>query len=301
MSGRTIASDPRAGGDGLVMNRSPSQGVSTVEGSVGAKQASLKARLLDFWNAQEQGRDSGIDEAAASLTSRGKLASFIPEGSKILDVACGTTANLKWFGPRGDYFGTDVSIGFLRLGYKPERRLTCADAEALPFRNGCFEAATLTFALEHTVDPVGVLREMCRVVGQKGRVMLLGPTWDLPFWYPNALASKSKKIGWRIRYALRRLAGQLMGWMFGRLPFDTVEEPDALSHRFDFDSDAVYIVWSYEVIRQMKRWGFRLIHSEGDDLLLGTDSAVRLLKRLLFLLPIYRLAGSTVLMVFERE
>ncbi len=51
------------------MNRSPSQGVSTVEGSVGAKQASLKARLLDFWNAQEQGRDSGIDEAAASLTS----------------------------------------------------------------------------------------------------------------------------------------------------------------------------------------------------------------------------------------
>ena len=49
------------------------------------------------------------------------------------------------------------------------------------------------------MDPVGVLREMCRVVGKKGRVMLLGPTWDLPFWYPNALASKSKNAGWRIR------------------------------------------------------------------------------------------------------
>jgi hypothetical protein len=131
--------------------------------------------------------------------------------------------------------------------------------------------------------------------------MLLGPTWDLPSWYPNALASKSKDIGWRVRYTLIRLAGQLRAWIFGRLPFDTVEEPDALSREFDFDADVVYIVWSYEVIRQMRRWGFRLIHSEVDDRLVGTNTAVRLLKRLLFLLPLYRLAGSTVLMVFERE
>ena len=283
------------------MNRSPSQQASALGQASRTKQASLKARLLDFWNAQEQDRDAGIDEAAASLRSRGKLAVFIPAGSKILDVACGTTANLKWFASRGTYFGTDVSIGFLRLGYKPERKLTCADAEALPFRDGCFEAATLTFALEHTVDPVGVLREMCRVVGKKGRVMVLGPTWDLPFWYPNALASKSKNAGWRIRYTLMRLARQLKGWILGRLPFEKVEEPDALNHGFDFDSDVVYIVWSYEVIRQMKRWGFRLIHSEVDDRLLGMNGGVRMLKRLLFLLPMYRLAGSTALMVFERE
>lgn len=100
------------------------------------------------------------------------------------------------------------------------------------------------------MDPVGVLREMCRVVGKKGWVMLLGPTWDLPFWHPNALASKSKDVAWRVRYTLMRLARQLNGWIFGRLPFDTVEEPDALSRGFDIDSEVVYIVWSYEVIRQ---------------------------------------------------
>ena len=88
--------------------------------------------------------------------------------------------------------------------------------------------------------------------------------------------------------------------MFGRLPFETVEEPDIFLREFEIDADAVYVVWSYEVIRQMKRWGFRLIHSEVDDRLLGTNSAVRLLKQLLFLLPMYRLAGSTVMMIFER-
>jgi len=125
------------------------------------------ARLVAHWNSQEQNRDVRLDEAAASLRSRGRLASFIPEGSKILDVACGTTANVEWFTPRGSYFGTDICFGFLRLAHKPEKRLTCANGEALPFADGAFDAATLTFALEHTVNPVGVLREMCRVVGNK--------------------------------------------------------------------------------------------------------------------------------------
>ena len=57
-----------------------------------------------------------------------------------------------------------------------------------------------------------------------------------------------------------------------------MEKPDALNDGFDFDSDVVYIVWSYEVIRQMKGWGFLLIHSEVDDRLLGMNGGVRALK-----------------------
>jgi SAM-dependent methyltransferase len=262
---------------------------------------SLKARLVRYWNSQEQDRNVGLDEAAAKLPARGRLASFLPEGSKILDVACGTTANVEWFKPRGTYFGTDITFGFLRLAYKSAKNLICADAEALPFGDRSFDAATLTFALEHTVNPVAVLYEMCRVVKQNGLVILLGPTWDLPFWYPSALTSRRKQFGWHLQYTMSRLAGQLAGWIFGRLPFLIIEEPDAFSREFEADADAVYVVWSYEVVRQMKRWGFRLIHSEVDDRLLGTNSAVKLIKQLLLLLPPYRLAGSTVMMVFERE
>ncbi|MBZ5700733.1 MAG: class I SAM-dependent methyltransferase [Acidobacteriia bacterium] len=260
----------------------------------------LKQRLVAFWNTQEHYWDGISDEVAANSPNRGRAASFIPEDSRILDVACGSAANAQWLKPRGAYFGSDISQSGLRRAQQPELRLACGDAEALPFADASFDAAISTFALEHAVRPVQMLQEMCRVVRPGGRVVLLGPSWDLPFWYPNALQSKVAKPGWRRSYTWKRVLGQLGGWLFGRLPFLIIEEPDALSLPFVYDADAVYVVWSYEVIRQMRRWGLRLVHGEVDDRMLGFSAPVRLLKRLLYLLPPYRFAGSTVLLVFER-
>jgi len=264
--------------------------------------AQLKQRLVELWNSQEIERDINLDEIVASLPLRQGMASFVPEGSRILDLACGTTANARWLSPLGRYFGVDISLGFLRLSRRltPALALACADAESLPFRDCTFDAAALTFALEHSVNPVGILREITRVVRPKGRIILLGPSWDLPFWYPNALQSRSERPGWLLGYTLHRLSGQLRGWLLGQLPFLVINDPDALARPFVHDADAVYLVWSYEVIRQMKRWGCKLIHAEVDNRLLGPQPIVRLFKRFLFLLPPYRLAGSTVLMVFEK-
>lgn len=260
----------------------------------------LKQRLVEFWNTQQVYWDGITDEVSANTPYRGRAASFIAEGSRILDVACGSAANAQWLRPRGAYFGSDISQGGLKRVQQQGLNLVCADAEALPFSDGAFDAVIATFALEHSIRPVLVLREMCRIVRRAGRIVLLGPTWDLPFWYPAALQSKSEKPGWRRSYTWKRLLGQLRGWLFGRLPFLFVEDPDALSRPFVYDADTVYVVWSYEVIRQMKRWGFRLVHCEVDDRLLGHRVLVRLFKRLLYLLPLYRYAGSTSLMVFER-
>jgi SAM-dependent methyltransferase len=266
-----------------------------------ADRAELKLRLVKFWDTSEFDRNPEVDEAAASLPYRNQMAAFVPQNSRMLDIACGTCANARWLLPRGQYYGVDISQGLLRLIRQAGLRLSCADAENLPYRDGSFDAVLLTFALEHTVNPVGVLKEMRRVVCPGGRVILLGPTWDLPFWYPNALRSRAMKFGWLLRYALMRLAGQLKGWLFGVLPFLIIEDPEALTNKFEFDGDAVYITWSYEVIEQMKRIGCELIHWEIDNRLLGESVAVRFLKRLLMLLPPYRRAGSTALMVFERK
>jgi SAM-dependent methyltransferase len=260
----------------------------------------LKHRLVAFWNTQHLYWDGMSDEVSANSPHRQRAASFIPEGSRILDVACGSAANAQWLKPRGIYFGSDISQLGLRRVQQRDLRLACADAEALPFADSSFDAVISTFALEHAVRPRQMLCEMCRVVHPGGRIVLLGPSWDLPFWYPNALQSKVAKPGWRRSYTLKRTLGQLGGWLLGRLPFLIIDEPDALSLPFVHDADAVYVVWSYEVIRQMQRWGLRLVHGEVDDRMLGSSALVRLLKRLLYLLPPYRYAGSTVVLVFER-
>lgn len=260
----------------------------------------LKQRLVEFWNSEQLQWDATMDEISANSPSREAAASFIREGSRILDIACGTTANAKWLTPRGLYFGIDISQSYLRRAQQPGLRLGCADAERLPFNDASFDAAILTFALEHSVNPVGMLKEMWRVVRPSGRIVLLGPSWDLPFWYPNALRTKARKPLWRLAYTAKRALGQLGGWLFGRLPFFLIDDPDALHREFECDADAVYVVWSYEVITLMKRWGCRLIHAEVDDRMWGSHMLVRFLKRLLFLLPPYRYAGSTALIVFER-
>ena len=87
----------------------------------------------------------------------------------------------------------------------------------------------------------------------------------------------------------------------GASPWMIIEEPDALTQPFVYDSDAVYVVWTYEVIRQMHEWGWRLIHGEADTPLLGDNALVRFGKRVLMKLRAYRYAGSTVLLVFEKR
>ena len=259
----------------------------------------LKQRLQAFWDLQQEYWDMLSSTQSLQSPSRQKAASFLPIGESVLDIACGTAANSAWLKDRCRYFGVDLSIKGLRQQVHPSLRLVCGDADHLPFRPESFAGAVATFVLEHTVEPAKTLQEMCRVVKPGGRIVLLGPAWDFPFWYPNSLLSRSGNHWWRLRYTAGRFWGQLLGWGLGRLPFDRVGEPDAFHLDFIYDADAVYIVWTYEVIRIMKKWGHRLVHWEVDDQLLGTNPAGRWLKRFLIRLPIYRYAGSTVLLVFE--
>jgi SAM-dependent methyltransferase len=266
----------------------------------GPEVARLKERLRAFWDAQQGYWDMTSSGECVESPARERAASFLRAGESVLDVACGTAANAAWLKDRCRYYGVDLSVTALQQPIRSSLRLACGDADHLPFRDDAFDGVVATFVLEHAVEPVKTLREMCRVAKPGGRIVLLGPAWDLPFWYPNSLRSMGGHYWWRVRYVLNRFWGQLLGWILGRLPFVRVDEPDAFHSEFIYDADAVYVVWTYEVIRTMRRWGHKLVHWEVDDRLLGTNPAVRSLKRLLMLLPIYRYAGNSVLLVFEK-
>ena len=102
-----------------------------------------------------------------------------------LDVATGTGALLLGLlargGPSGRLAGVDRSPAMLDFarrklaarGWEARVELSVADAAALPFPDGSFDAVTLAFGIRNFPDPHGALREMARVLRPGGRAWIL--------------------------------------------------------------------------------------------------------------------------------
>ena len=97
---------------------------------------------------------------------------------RILDVGCGTGANLILLSRFGDAEGVDVSPD--ALAFCRERGLNnvrLGSAEELPYEDGIFDLVTAFDVVEHMDDDVAGLREMRRVLRPGGRVLLFVPTF----------------------------------------------------------------------------------------------------------------------------
>jgi ubiquinone/menaquinone biosynthesis C-methylase UbiE len=100
-----------------------------------------------------------------------------PAGRRLIEVGAG-------FGRlAGEYVGyesvvlldsSEVHVAAARaaLGHDPRFEVTLGDALALPFDDGCFEAAVCVRMLHHFEDPAPVLAELARVVRPGGALVL---------------------------------------------------------------------------------------------------------------------------------
>ncbi|MBM9504886.1 demethylmenaquinone methyltransferase [Actinacidiphila acididurans] len=96
-------------------------------------------------------------------------------GERVLDLGAGTgTSSLPFAEAGAQVVPCDFSLGMLREGKKrhPGLPLTAGDATKLPFADGAFDAATISFALRNVHDPDAALREMRRVVRPGGRLVV---------------------------------------------------------------------------------------------------------------------------------
>ncbi len=128
-----------------------------------------------------------IEESHWWYTGRRKiLSSFVEDicrrvtdrRPRILDVGCGTGANLLMLSKYGDAEGVDVSED--ALAFCRERGLEnvkLGAAEELPYEDGTFDLVTALDVVEHLDDDLAGLREMRRVLRPGGRVLLFVPTF----------------------------------------------------------------------------------------------------------------------------
>jgi SAM-dependent methyltransferase len=106
-------------------------------------------------------------------------------GQRLLDVGCGSGGDVRALAhrvaPRGRVIGVDISEAMIREARK-EDALRCmdyrvADAHALPFSDGSFDAARVERVLQHVEDTDNALAEMVRVVRPGGIVVASEPDW----------------------------------------------------------------------------------------------------------------------------
>ncbi len=104
-------------------------------------------------------------------------------GERVLDLAAGTGTSSVPFSQAGaTVVPTDFSLGMLRVGKKrqPFLPFVAGDGMHLPFRDGVFDAATISFGLRNIHDRMAGLREIRRVVKPGGRLVVCEfshPTW----------------------------------------------------------------------------------------------------------------------------
>ena len=132
----------------------------------------LLNRLLSF------GRDRKWRRQAVSGTGPAR-------GGRHLDVATGTAdvslEILRQKGAESFVVGSDISLEMMRIGREKAARagwaariaFVRAPGEALPFRDGTFDSASIAFGIRNVGDRSRGLSEMCRVVRPGGRVVVL--------------------------------------------------------------------------------------------------------------------------------
>jgi demethylmenaquinone methyltransferase / 2-methoxy-6-polyprenyl-1,4-benzoquinol methylase len=97
-------------------------------------------------------------------------------GQLVLDLAAGTGTSSRAFVRNGARcVACDFSFGMLSVGARrPARGLSFAagDALALPFRDGIFDAVTISFGLRNVADTGQALAELLRVTRPGGRLVI---------------------------------------------------------------------------------------------------------------------------------
>lgn len=200
------------------------------------------------------------------------LRRFAKHAGSLLELGCGAGASTVAISdriPGAQCTGVDISQASIahakRSWVRPDVRFLVADAKALPYPDDEFEAVTSFDCLEHIPDPEATLTEWMRVTAPGGVLIVKAPNHLSPVYtlgdlmrgrhrYPFT-ASWKRNFG-RLAFESGHFAKGMMG-MGGFVP----RRPDLSdSLQVGDDSDAVTDMCTLDVVRHLKRGGWKILN-----------------------------------------
>jgi SAM-dependent methyltransferase len=124
-------------------------------------------------------------------------------GLRILDVGCGTGANLEMLSQFGKAEGVDVSDDALEFCRQKGLNAQKGLAETLPFSDETFDLTTALDVVEHLDDDVAGLREMYRVTKKGGYSLIFVPAFMWLWGVQDDISNH------RIRYTKKQIVERL--------------------------------------------------------------------------------------------
>ncbi|MDI5976592.1 methyltransferase domain-containing protein [Amycolatopsis magusensis] len=103
-------------------------------------------------------------------------------GGRVVDVGCGTGTSVGELTAAGAVVsGVDVNPEVLVVAKErhPGGEFTEGSAQALPFPDGHFHGYRAERVYHAVADPVAALAEAARVLAPGGRIVLIGPNWEM--------------------------------------------------------------------------------------------------------------------------
>jgi ubiquinone/menaquinone biosynthesis C-methylase UbiE len=124
--------------------------------------------------------------------------------ARILDVGCGTGANVHAFASIAPTVGIDLSMDALHFcQQRGIKAVTLSPVEELPFNCRSFDVVTALDILEHTDDDLNSLREIHRVIKDRGLLLITVPAYGF-LWSEHDEALKHRR-----RYTAHELRNKL--------------------------------------------------------------------------------------------
>jgi SAM-dependent methyltransferase len=134
---------------------------------------------------------------------------------RILDVGCGTGANLEMLSQFGSAEGVDVSDDALEFCRSKGLTVQKGLAEQLPYPDETFNVTTALDVVEHLDDDIGGLKEMYRVTKTGGYSLIFVPAFMWLWGVQDDISNH------RIRYTRRQIVERLekAGFMVERATY----------------------------------------------------------------------------------